>query len=154
MEKSIKTLEEEISRLNREFAILSSISQTVNQSVDLDEILNNSLDKMMEMMEVRSAGIYLLDEKENDLVYVTHRGFSQVFSKGMKRFKMGENITGRTALSGEPIFIEDYPNHPEALSTGNRRRGQIAGRHSPQIGDEGLRDTQHCAKGVPPVRSP
>ena len=71
---------------------------------------------MMEMMEVRSAGIYLLDEKENELVYVTHRGFSKVFSKGMKRFKMGANITGKTALSGEPIFIEDYPNHPEALS--------------------------------------
>lgn len=116
MDKSIKTLEEEISRLNREFAILNSISQTVNQSVNLDEILNNSLDKMMEMMEVRSAGIYLLDEKENNLVYVTHRGFSPLFLKGMKRFKMGANITGRTAHSGEPIFIEDYPNHPEALS--------------------------------------
>ena len=116
MEKSIQTLEEEISRLNREFAILNTISQTVNQSVDLDEILNNSLDKMMEMIDLRFAGIYLLDEKENDLIYVTHRGFSRVFSKGMKRFKMGENFTGRTALAGEPIFIEDYPNHPEALS--------------------------------------
>ena len=115
MEKSIKMLEEEILRLKREFAILHTISQTVNQSVDLDEILNNSLDKMMEMTAVRSAGIYLLDEIGNDLVYVTHRGFSKVFSKGMKRVKLGETITGRAALAGEPIFIEDYPNHPEAL---------------------------------------
>ncbi|OGP86708.1 MAG: hypothetical protein A2156_04385 [Deltaproteobacteria bacterium RBG_16_48_10] len=115
MEKSIKALEEEILRLNREFAILHTISQTVNQSVNLDEILNNSLDKMMEMAEIRSAGIYLLDEKEHDLLYVTHRGFSRVFFKGMKQVKLGETITGRAALGGEPIFIENYPNHPEAL---------------------------------------
>ena len=115
MEASVKVLEEEISRLNREFAILNTLSQTVNQSVDLDEILNNCLDKFMEMIEVRSAGIYLVDEAENDLVYATHRGFSKAFSKGMSRVKMGENITGKVALSGEPTFIEDYSSHPEAL---------------------------------------
>jgi signal transduction histidine kinase/CheY-like chemotaxis protein len=115
MEKPISVPEEEVLRLRREFSILNAISQTVNQSVDLDEILNNSLDKMMEMASVRSAGIYLLDEIGNDLTYVTHRGFSKVFSKGMKRVKLGETLTGRAALGAEPIFVEDYPNHPEAI---------------------------------------
>jgi len=115
MEKSIKTLEEEITRLNREFAILQAVSQTVNQSIDLDEILNKSLDKMMEMTDVRSAGVYLLDEKSNDLIYVAHRGFSKNFLKVMKRVKSGEGITGKVALSGESVFIEDYPNTPGAL---------------------------------------
>ncbi|RPJ04420.1 MAG: GAF domain-containing protein, partial [Deltaproteobacteria bacterium] len=82
----------------------------------LNEILSKSLDKMMELMEVRSAGIYLLDERQNDLICVTHRGFSGVFSKGMKRLKMGETVTGKAALSGEAVYVEDYPNHPEALS--------------------------------------
>ena len=71
MEKSVRALEEELSRLNREFAILHAISQTVNQSVNQDEILNKSLDTMMEMIEVWSAGIFLLDENENDLICVT-----------------------------------------------------------------------------------
>ncbi len=115
MEKSIKELEEEIQRLNREFSILNEISQTVNQSIDLDEILNKSLDKMMEMTGVRSAGIYLLDEKSNDLVFVAHRGFSKVFLKGMKRVKLEEGATGKVALSGEPMFIEDYLRYPDAL---------------------------------------
>jgi signal transduction histidine kinase/ActR/RegA family two-component response regulator len=115
MSGKAKKSKEEIVRLNQELSILNTISQTVNQSIDLDEILNKSLDKMMEMTDVRSAGIYLLDEKSNDLVYVAHRGFSKIFSKGMKRMKLGEGVTGKVALSGEPIFIEDYPNHPEAL---------------------------------------
>ena len=115
MSGEAKKSKEEIVRLNQELSILNTISQTVNQSIDLDEILNKSLDKMMEMTDVRSAGIYLLDEKSNDLVYVAHRGFSKIFLKGMKRMKLGEGVTGKVALSGEPIFIEDYPSYPEAL---------------------------------------
>jgi signal transduction histidine kinase/ActR/RegA family two-component response regulator len=115
MSGEAKKSKEKIVRLNQELSILNTISQTVNQSIDLDEILNKSLDKMMEMTDIRSAGIYLLDEKSNDLVYVAHRGFSKIFLKGMKRMKLGEGVTGKVALSGEPMFIEDYPSHPEAL---------------------------------------
>ena len=115
MTREVKKSKEEIVKLNRELSILNAISQTVNQSIDLDEILNKSLDKMMEMTDVRSAGIYLLDEKNNDLVYVAHRGFSKVFLKGMKRMKLGEGVAGKVALSGESIFIEDYLSYPEAL---------------------------------------
>jgi signal transduction histidine kinase/ActR/RegA family two-component response regulator len=110
-----KKSKEEMMKLNRELSILNAISQTVNQSLDLDEILNKTLDKMMEMTDVGSAGIYLLDEKNDDLVYVAHRGFSRNFLKGIKRMKLGEGVTGKVAHSGESLFVEDYPNHPEAL---------------------------------------
>jgi signal transduction histidine kinase/ActR/RegA family two-component response regulator len=115
MKEKTRKSKEEMVRLNQELSILNAISQTVNQSIDLDEILNKSLDKMMEMIGVRSAGIYLLDEQCNELVFVAHRGFSKAFLKGMKRLKLGEWVTGRAALSGEPLFIEDYPRHVEAI---------------------------------------
>ena len=73
MSAETKKSKEERVRLNRELSIFSAISQVVNQSVDLDEILNKSLDKMMEMVGVRSAGVYLLDDKVNDLVFVAQR---------------------------------------------------------------------------------
>jgi len=106
---------EEIVRLNRELSILNAVSQTVNESVDLDEILNKSLEKIVEMTDIQSVGIYLLEEKTGELVYVAHKGFSKAFSKGMKRLKLGEGATGRVILSGEPLFIDDYPDYPEAI---------------------------------------
>jgi signal transduction histidine kinase/ActR/RegA family two-component response regulator len=115
MSPETKKSKEEIVRLNQELSTLNAISQAVNQSVDLDEILNKSLDKMMEMIGVRSAGIYLIDEKMNDLVFVAHRGFSRIFLKKIRRVRLGEMTTGRVALSGEPVFIEDYPNYPDAI---------------------------------------
>ena len=84
MSAETKKSKEEMVRLNQELSILNAISQAVNQSIDLDEILNKSLDKMMEMIGVRSAGVYLIDEKMNDLVFVAHRGFSRIFLKGIK----------------------------------------------------------------------
>ena len=115
MAKSVKKLEEEIQRLNQEFSILNTISQTVNQSVDLDEILNNSLDRIIELTKVSSVGLYLLDEKEKDLVFAAQRGFSKTFLKGMKKLQLKEGITGKVAFSGKPLFIEDYPSHPDAI---------------------------------------
>jgi signal transduction histidine kinase/ActR/RegA family two-component response regulator len=115
MNGEAKKSKEEIMRVNQELSILNAISQTVNQSTDLDEIMNKSLDKMMDMTGVRSAGVYLLDEKKNDLVFVAHRGFSEAFLKAMKRIELGEGATGRVALSGEAMFIDDYPSYPEAL---------------------------------------
>lgn len=106
---------EEILRLNRELSILNAINQTINESIDLDEILNKSLDKIVELTDIQSIGIYLLEEKTGELVYVAHKGFSMAFSKGMKRLKLGEGATGRVALSGESLFIDDYPGYPEAI---------------------------------------
>jgi signal transduction histidine kinase/AmiR/NasT family two-component response regulator len=107
--------QKDILKLNLELSILNAISQVVNRSIDLDEILNRSLDKIMEMTEVSSAGFYLLDEQDKDLVYVAHRGFSKVFLKGMKRIKLGQGVTGKVAQSGEPQFIDDYPGYPGAI---------------------------------------
>ena len=116
MSGEAKKSKEEIMRLNQELSTLNAISQTVNQSTDLDEILNKSLDKMMEMIDVSSAGVYLLDEKDRDLVYVAHRGFSKASLKEMKRIRLGEGVTGKAAFSGEAVFVEDYSSHPEALT--------------------------------------
>jgi signal transduction histidine kinase/ActR/RegA family two-component response regulator/uncharacterized protein YigA (DUF484 family) len=111
-----KKSKEEILKLNKELSILNAISQTVNQSTDLDEILNKSVDKIMEMFDVHQASVYLLDEKNKESVLVVHRGFSKKFLEFMKRRKLGVGITGMVALSGEPVFIDDYLSHPEASS--------------------------------------
>ena len=115
MKGEVKESKEEIVKLNQELSILNAISQTVNQSIDLDEILNRSVDKMMEMIDVHQASIYLLDEKKSELTLVVHRGFSKDLLELMKHRKLGVGIIGKAILSGEPLFIESYPNHPDAF---------------------------------------
>jgi signal transduction histidine kinase/ActR/RegA family two-component response regulator/uncharacterized protein YigA (DUF484 family) len=115
MSEEAKKSREEMVRLNQELSILNAISQTVNQSIDVDEILNKSVDKIMEMIDVHQASIYLLDEKKSELALVVHRGLSKKFLEFMKHRKLGVEISGKVALSGEPLFIENYPGHSDAL---------------------------------------
>jgi len=112
--KSTRQLQEEISRLSREFFIFSTISQAVNQSIDLHEILNNSLDQIKELTGVSAAGVFLVGEKEDVLTLAAHRGLSKRFAKELRNLKEGDGISGRVAQSGEAVFIEDYPNHPQS----------------------------------------
>ncbi len=115
MNGEAKKSTEEIIKLNQELSILNAISQTVNQSIDLDEILNKSVDKMMDMIDVHQTRIYLLDEKSEDLVLVVHRGCSEKFLEWAKRRKLRMGVSGKVALSGEPTFMENYPSHPDAV---------------------------------------
>jgi len=116
MAKSIEHLEEEIQRLNQELSILSTIGRTVNQSVDLYEILNNGLDRIREMTLVSRAGCYLVEESQKDLVLAAQRGCSKSFTQRFRRRPLGDGgLTGKVALTGEPLYVEDYASHPEAL---------------------------------------
>ena len=130
MAKTTRKLEEEVSRLNRDFSILSAISQTINQSVDLHEILNNSLDQIKELTGVSSVGLFLLDGEENVLVLAAQRGLSKPLMKGLRRTSLEDGIPGQVVLSGDAVFIEDYPRHPKA---------------SPPLVEEGVRSLM----GVP-----
>jgi signal transduction histidine kinase/ActR/RegA family two-component response regulator len=116
MNGEAKKSSEEMMKVNQKLSILSAISQTVNQSNDLDEILNKSLDKMMDMIDVHQARIYLLDEKNNDLVLVVQRGSSKKLLESINRRKLGVGVSGKVALSGDSIFMENYPSHPESLA--------------------------------------
>jgi GAF domain-containing protein len=117
MNGEAKRTKEEVLKLNQELSILNAISQVVNESTDLEEILNKSVDKIMEMIDVHQASIYFLDENTNELALVVQRGFSKKFLESMKRRKLGEGLAGKVALSGESIFVEDYPKHLLALSS-------------------------------------
>lgn len=111
-------MKEKLSKVNQEFSILNAIAQAVNQSTDTDELINNSLDKIMEISGINSAGVYLFEDKSDELVFVASRGFSKSFKKELKRIKQNSGVLGRAISSNESIFIEDFPNHPEAFERG------------------------------------
>lgn len=110
--------EEGLIRLSQDLSILNTLTQTVNQSIDIDEILNSSLDKIVEISGVKSAGVYLFEDKTGDIIFTASRGFSKSFQRESKRIKQNKGLIGKAILSGEPIFIEDYPNNPEASQGG------------------------------------
>jgi len=86
---------------------LNAVYFLCSQSLDLDEILRDSLDKIMEVMDVDMALVFLLDEEGGDLRMVAHRGVSDAFVQEVSRLYTGEGLNGWVAATGRPLVVPD-----------------------------------------------
>ncbi|MDH4135474.1 MAG: GAF domain-containing protein [Anaerolineae bacterium] len=116
-----KRMEEEIRHRNEELMALNAIATTIGQSLDLDHILNATLDKVLEVIEIDAGWIQLLDEDAGVLSLVAHRGFSQEMAEEIRMVKLGESMTGQVAQSGQLIVVDGTSEDPR-LSIETARR--------------------------------
>jgi GAF domain-containing protein/HAMP domain-containing protein len=112
LQTSYARLEQTVANRTRELAAVNAIAAVVSQSLELDEILNDALDKTLQVMEVEAGGIYLLDATAEVLTIVAHRGFTPEFVTRTDRLKIGEGFSGRVVLSGQPLVVQDVSADP------------------------------------------
>jgi GAF domain-containing protein len=104
--------EERTATQPQELAALYALSAVISQSLDLGDVLNSALEKTLEVLEIETGGIYLLDEDSAVLNLVAQRGFDRDFVKGIDKLKLGEGFSGHVALSNEPLLIADVAADP------------------------------------------
>jgi signal transduction protein with GAF and PtsI domain len=112
-----------VTNQSKEFDALNAIAATVSQSLDLDEILNDALDKTLEVMEVEAGGIYLLDEAANVLKIAAQRGFKPQLVEEIDGLRVGEGFSGRVVLSGEPLVARDVASDTRLTRIAVREEG-------------------------------
>jgi putative nucleotidyltransferase with HDIG domain len=93
--------EEEIRRRNRELAALNTIAAVVSQSLNLDEILNAGLDKVLELMHLNVGGIYLADPVRRKLDLIVHRGISKEFAYEVESVSVDERTLEAVMVGGK-----------------------------------------------------
>ena len=89
-----------------QLAALNHISNVLSRSLDLEQVLNSSIDSVIGVMQVEIALVFLLDEEAGQLTLVAYQGVSDGFAQGVGRIKLGEGFNGRVAESGEPLFVK------------------------------------------------
>jgi two-component system NtrC family sensor kinase len=75
-----KNAEQEIRRRNRELMILNSIGQTLNQPIDLEELLGRALRQVVELFGADAGSIFLMDAKSSMLKRVAASGLRTEYS--------------------------------------------------------------------------
>jgi PAS domain S-box-containing protein len=115
-----KRAEEEANRRNEELAALNAIASTVAGSLDLDEILNGALDKVLEVMKVEAGVIALLGAETGEMTLATYRGLSDQFVRNMRSQRQG--LAGHVAamISGgeEAVMIRNLRQDPRMVAFG------------------------------------
>ena len=123
LQESYTHLEQRVADRTKELATLNAIAAVVSQSLDLDEILNDALDKTLQMVEIEAGGIYLLDEEAGVLTIAAQRGFSPQFVAEIDRLKVGEGLSGRVAQSGQPLVVRNVSTDPRLTRMVVREEG-------------------------------
>ncbi len=82
---------EELLRHTRRVEALHAIAQAASQTLELEELLNISLDRVIEVMEAEAGCVYLLDMVEKELVLRTSRGLSDETIARLATIKLNEN---------------------------------------------------------------
>ncbi len=105
----------EMERWNKQLEdMVNTIAMAIGQPLELREILDIALHKAVELPGLDSGGVFLVDDRAQELVLVAHHGLSQRFVQAAERIKLGEGITGRAAISGEPIIVENFSEIPRS----------------------------------------
>jgi signal transduction histidine kinase len=83
------------------------MSETLSPSLNLEEILQETLDRVLGIMDIETGWIYLLDEKKNRLRCVYYHGISKEAISQIDELEFGQGIAGNVAATEEPIIIEN-----------------------------------------------
>jgi len=89
------------------YQTLNEIASVVSQTLDLNEVLCNALDKVLQATCLEIGGIYLLDKQTGILSIHAQRGFSKDFTAAIDHLKVGEGFSGKVVETGEPLVVLD-----------------------------------------------
>jgi nitrate/nitrite-specific signal transduction histidine kinase len=100
-------LEQRVADRTQELAALNAVANVVSRSLDLNQILDDALEKTLEVTGIQAGGIYLLQEDAGVATIAVSRGLSPGFVAGIDNLKVGEGFTGRVIQTGEPLIVRD-----------------------------------------------
>ncbi len=96
-----------------ELTTLNRIAETINRTLDLQEIFDSSLRGALRAVGWDAGAIYMWDERTNALNLVSYVGLDEDFLREVILYELGEGITGQAALGRETVIVEDIREHPQ-----------------------------------------
>lgn len=100
--ESLREHERALTQRNNDLALLNDVGEALANSMDLNEILEKTLERVMSYLEVEAGEIFLLEE-DGSLHQTMHRGEAGEAFWSRDQFESGEGFIGIVAESGRPL---------------------------------------------------
>ena len=107
----------------QELRLLHNISTIVDQSIDMRSVVHPILEALAECLDFRLATITLLRKGGDDILIEAAHGLTRAQAQ-LGHYKLGEGVTGKVVLSGEPMIIPRTSESPIFLN--RTRQGKSA----------------------------
>ncbi|MDP2731101.1 MAG: GAF domain-containing sensor histidine kinase [Dehalococcoidales bacterium] len=116
----IERMQRESLRRNQELAAINNVALAVSESLNLDVVLYQALDKLLEVTAADAGELFLLDKQANEMVRQAHSGLLPDAFHGKIRFKIDEGFTEIMKRSGAKVAVRELAQDQELFAvTGN-----------------------------------
>ncbi len=103
-----------LTHVNRELAALNQLAATVNQSLNLETVLDAALERALEVAEAGTGWVFLLSPGNRDeLELVAHRGLPADYVEQHGRSRVTDCLPGKTVITGKPLVLYSLPADEE-----------------------------------------
>lgn len=105
--EDVVSRDELVRQRNVDLSLLNDLAATLAGSLDVDNILDQTLVRVMDYLGVEAGEIFLREENEKELRMAIHRGkYADAFLT-KERFRLGEGFIGIVAETGKPLITSD-----------------------------------------------
>nr|WP_255668504.1 ATP-binding protein [Methanocella sp. CWC-04] len=93
------------------------VSTIMAGAASMDEMLNESLNMLKDMLNLRMAAVFLVDEKENAIRIRAYTGMEERHAKAMGYQEIGPDskVSGYAAYIRRPVVVGDIRIHPRRV---------------------------------------
>jgi GAF domain-containing protein len=99
-------------RIDKQLAVVNAIAQIVARSPDITDILEQAVQRLLDVTELEAGAVFLLNESKDTLEWVVCIGFSEEYQWAFRTVKVGDQLMGQVAKHQQSIFIEDIRRGP------------------------------------------
>src|SRR5215216_5339191 len=104
------TADEAVARLEA----VQRLTESALAYLNLEELLNELLDRVKEILQVDTAAILLVEDDGRTLAARAAKGLEEEVERGF-RLPIGRGFAGRVAATRQPVVIEDLEGTPVAV---------------------------------------
>ena len=89
---------------NEDLSLINNVATALASSIDVDEILNKTMELVMAYLDVEAGEIFLREDGDQNLYLALHKGESGSTFWTRDLFRIGEGVIGQVAQTGVPII--------------------------------------------------
>jgi signal transduction histidine kinase len=103
--RSRQQAEEALERRNRELVALNAVGEAASRSLDVDEVLQTALHRLVEVVDLEAAELRTLERAK--LVLKSYYGVSPQFVSDEEILPLGQCLCGQCAAQGTSLLVGD-----------------------------------------------
>lgn len=118
-----RELDARVQDRTQQLSILNAVALTVNQSLDLEDILNRALDEVMQLTGIDVIAIFLQNPVRGQLELMAYRGLSEKAARLTYQVGMLDGSCGGVMELGKTIVVPDISSYRGRGATSLQREG-------------------------------